>query len=247
MSNKEENFEIIELLAFHEEAIGNLYSVLNVYFPKMEIWEFLSNEEFKHAEWIRSILDNVYDGSIQFDKRYFSVDYISKSIDSIVDFRLKVEKDGVKLTEVVTFAKNLEKSIIERKMLDCFWSDHKGIQKVLDGLKTDTESHKVMLDKELDKLLIRCKTKEEEAKEISTGLILLGYHAEHERMISRLYSYYRKKFQKEGVWSFLVEEENKHEAWIKQIIVKVNEGIIRFDHRNSSIEEVKTSIENVKN
>ena len=239
MSNKEENFEIIELLAFHEEAIGNLYSVLNIYFPEMEIWEFLSGEEFKHAEWIRSILDNVYYGSVQFDKRYFSVDHISKSIESIVDFRLKVEKEGVKLTEVVVFAKNLENSIIERKMLDCFWSDLKGIQKVLDDLKADTESHKEMLDKELDELLTNCKTKEEKRIEINKSLVLLGYHAEHERMISRLYAYYRKKFPKEGVWLFLVEEERKHETWIKQIIIKVNQEIIRFDHRDSSVEDIK--------
>ncbi|MDA3839364.1 MAG: hypothetical protein PF574_10335 [Candidatus Delongbacteria bacterium] len=246
MSNKEENFEIIELLAFHEEAIGNLYSVLKVYFHEMEIWEFLSNEEFKHAEWIRSILDNVVEGSVQFDKRYFSIDNISKSIESIVDFRLKFEKKGAKLSEVIDFAKSLENSIIERKMFDSFWSDLKGIQKVLDDLKADTESHKVTLDIELDKLLEIHKSKEEERKEIDKGLILLGYHAEHERMISQLYSYYRKKFPKEGVWLFLVEEEKKHEAWIKQIIIKINEGKIKFDHRDSSIEDVKISLQNVK-
>lgn len=247
MSTKEENFEIIELLAFHEEAIGNLYSVLKVYFHEMEIWEFLSNEEFKHAEWIRSILDNVHEGSVKFDKRHFSVENISQSIESIVDFRLKVEKKGVKLLEVISFAKNIENSIIERKMFDCFWSDHTGIQKVLDDLKADTESHKVTLDKEFNILLESNKSIEEERIEIDKGLILLGYHAEHERMISQLYSYYRRKFTKEGVWLFLVEEEKKHEAWIKQIIIKINEGKISFDHRDSSIEEVQASIQNVKN
>ncbi|MBN2790051.1 MAG: hypothetical protein JXR69_07665 [Candidatus Delongbacteria bacterium] len=247
MNEKEEIFEIIELMAFHEEAIGNLYSVLNAYFPDMDIWDFLSKEEFKHADWLRSILDNVVEGSVKFDKRHYSVEYISKSIESIVDFRLKVEKYGIKLSEVVDFAKNLENSIIERKMFDSFWSDLKGIQKVLDDLKKDTESHKDVLEKKLDELLNNCKTNKELKEEIDKGLVLLGYHAEHERMISQLYSYYSKKFTKESVWIFLVEEEKKHEAWIKQIIIKINEGLIRFDHRDSSLEEVKVSINNVKN
>ncbi len=45
------------------------------------------------------------------------------------------------------------------------------------------------------------------------------------------------------MWPFLVEEERKHEAWIKQIIPKIGTGEIYFFLENFTVEAIETTLE----
>jgi hypothetical protein len=56
----------------------------------------------------------------------------------------------------------------------------------------------------------------------------IGKQADLERHLARLYSLYQTKFPDYKLWGFLVEEERKHEAWLKQIIPKIQAGEIYF-------------------
>lgn len=145
MSNLDEKLEVIELLAMHEEALADLYAAYAIKFPDCEIWGFLYGEERKHAEWIRSILDNVYEGSIDFIDYHFSEKTLKISIRNLSNLTEKAEKNGLDLEEALNRAYNLENSIIEDKYLDYFSSKMDGIQKVLDDLKKDTNEHRELL------------------------------------------------------------------------------------------------------
>ncbi len=145
MSNFDEKLEVIELLALHEEALADLYAAYAVKFPECEIWGFLYGEERKHAEWVRSILDNVYEGSIDFTDYHFSEKTLKISIRNLQGLTEKAEKSGLELEEALDRAYNLENSIIEDKYLDYFSSKINGIQNVLDGLKKDTNEHRELL------------------------------------------------------------------------------------------------------
>jgi hypothetical protein len=76
---------------------------------------------------------------------------------------------------------------------------------------------------------------------------ILGYHAEYERNLGRLYSLFSKKFPETDIWSYLVEEERKHEAWVKQIIFKFNEGVIKFESESDYSRWVCDCVINLKN
>lgn len=147
MSDFAEKLEVIELLAKHEEALADLYAAYAIKFPECEIWGYLYGEERKYAEWVRSILDNVYDGSIDFIDYHFSERTLSISIKNLNSITEKVEKGSLKLEEALDRAYLLENSIIEDKYLDYFSSKMEGVQKVLDDLKKDTDSHRNLLKK----------------------------------------------------------------------------------------------------
>ena len=57
-------------------------------------------------------------------------------------------------------------------------------------------------------------------------ILLIGKQAELERQLSRLYGLFDKKFPLTKLWPFLIEEECKHECWLKQILPKVMDGSI---------------------
>jgi len=59
-------------------------------------------------------------------------------------------------------------------------------------------------------------------------IIFVGRQAEFERQLARLYSLYQHKFPDFKFWGFLVEEERKHEDWLKQIIPRIQTGEIYF-------------------
>jgi len=71
----------------------------------------------------------------------------------------------------------------------------------------------------------------------------IGKQAELERQLARLYKLYSDKFPENGLWPFLVEEERKHEAWLKQIIPKVQSGDVLFFLDNFTVEAIQQTIE----
>lgn len=70
----------------------------------------------------------------------------------------------------------------------------------------------------------------------------LGKQADYERHLARLYSLYEKLFPDFKMWPFLVEEERKHEAWIKQIIPKIQNGEIYFFLDNFTVQAIEQTL-----
>lgn len=73
-------------------------------------------------------------------------------------------------------------------------------------------------------------------------IIFIGRQAEFERQLARLYAFYEKKFPDFKLWNFLVEEERKHEAWLKQIIPKIHDGSIYFFLEDLTLQAINQMI-----
>jgi rubrerythrin len=71
----------------------------------------------------------------------------------------------------------------------------------------------------------------------------IGKQAELERHLARLYLLYQTKFPEFKLWPFLVEEERKHEAWLKQIIPKIKAGDIYFFLDELTYQAIEQTIE----
>lgn len=71
----------------------------------------------------------------------------------------------------------------------------------------------------------------------------IGKQAELERQLARLYNLYSEKFPDYSLWNFLVEEERKHEAWLKQIIPKIQSGEIYFFLENFTVQAIQQTLE----
>jgi len=83
------------------------------------------------------------------------------------------------------------------------------------------------------------KSKEEQVQ-------LIGRQCELERQLSRLYSLFDKKFPMTKLWPYLLDEENKHECWLKQILPKVAEGSIYIYFNEVTVQAIEKLTEEIR-
>jgi len=153
MKTREDIIEIVDLLAQNEQAMADLYYSYGENFPDFKLWEFLQDEEEKHNDLVLSIMDNVEDGSINFDDMHFSVRTISMAIDQTLNEIAITENGSRKLEQAIEFALKLESSMLEKNFLNYFSSTDPDVQNLLKELKKDTKSHKKMLENAQQKFL----------------------------------------------------------------------------------------------
>lgn len=146
MSNsKEEIIEIVDMLAQNEQALADLFYAYGEKFSSFKLWNILYEEEEKHNDIVLSILDNVEEGSVQFNDMHFSVRTLTTAINQVLEEIAIVEEGGRNLEKAIEFALKIESSMLEKNFLNYFSSKDPEIQKVLDKLRKDTKSHKKML------------------------------------------------------------------------------------------------------
>lgn len=237
--------DILTLLAYHEQALGNMYKTFSERYGR-EIWSFLTSEELKHNDWILSISDNVFDGSVKFETKSYTEKIISDSTEEMDEMRIMCDTGSISESEAFEFAIKIEERMIEKSFLESFSSDYPGIQGVLDDLKGETEIHRDVLRTEYEKFKKDKKENDNEAKIFFKYASTLGIHAEYERLLARLYSTFFKLFPDENIWEVLIEEEKKHETWIKQIIIKVVQGTISFKSEDESDEYIINAVQGLK-
>jgi len=133
----------IELLAKHEEAIGRLYAeYANRFSRHHALWVQLSEEEYQHAESLRTLDPAIKDGSLAFARDRFNPRVIDKSLAWLTFQTGKAEKGDLSLDEAMIVAMDVENTLIENKCFEVFENDPPGVQKVLRLLANDTENHR---------------------------------------------------------------------------------------------------------
>lgn len=142
MDRKEHEYEPIELLAKHEEAIGNLYRVYGEKFEEhREFWQRLSDEEMQHAEWIRRLNNRIQDGSGRLREDKLDAERVSKSLKHIDELLEKAEDKNFSSKEALAQAQAIEQSILESKYFDVFEGDIAEITQVVYYLEHATKDH----------------------------------------------------------------------------------------------------------
>ncbi len=237
--------DILTLLAYHEQALGNMYKTFSEKFGR-EVWSFLTSEEFKHNDWILSISDNVFDGSVKFESKSYTEKIISDSINEMDEMRIMCDMGSIPESKAFEFSIKIEERMIEKSFLESFSSHYPGIQGVIDNLKGETEIHRDVLKNEFDKFQKGSNENKNQSKILFKYASTLGLHAEYERLLARLYATFSNLFPEEEIWKILVEEEKKHEAWIKQIIMKVVQGTITFKNNDDTDEYIINAVQGLK-
>ena len=142
----------LELLARHEEAIGELYGAYARRFPAYkEFWEKLEQEEIGHASWIRQLYPKVDEGVVAFDDGRFNVKAIEVSLKYVAQWTEQAERGFVEPVNALSIAHELENSLIEKKHLDWFETDNADIKGVISRLHEATSEHRKRIADELEK------------------------------------------------------------------------------------------------
>ncbi len=130
----------------------------------------------------------------------------------------------------------------ERSWLEEYKKNIENIDGKFQGLKTIGEAspaEKESFEKKQEKT---SEIVEKELDGIFEKYHYIGLHAEHERLLANLYTLFGKIFPDDELWPFMKEEERKHESWLKEIMLKLKEGVINFRNPEYSIDAVKKEI-----
>ncbi len=147
---KENQIKTIEVLASHEEAIGELYRKYSSKFPDYEqFWLGLAEEEVLHTKWIRELRDDIEEGTVFFNEGRFNIVGVQTSLNYIKKQIVDSENQEISLPFALFLALDIENALLERKYFEIFEGDSVGLKHVLQDLAEATELHRDRIEKAL--------------------------------------------------------------------------------------------------
>ena len=148
MSLKQKQVEVIEILAKHEEAAGQLYEEYAQRFPDYkDFWSTLTGDEMEHAVWIRGLHSQIEEGSVYFKEGRFKMEAIKNSLDYLKGRLTEAQKEEISLIKALSIARDIEKALIEKKFFEVFEGDSVELKEVLLNLEAATKEHMDRIEK----------------------------------------------------------------------------------------------------
>jgi rubrerythrin len=134
--------KIIELMIRQELLLAKLYTLFAEQFTEQsEIWDDLANEEKKHASWLKKLYDAGEKGLILFDEGKIKTYTMNSYIDHLMGILVRAENQELTQNQAITFALDLEHSLIEKNAFARFDSTSEKARSILKKLTTETEKH----------------------------------------------------------------------------------------------------------
>ena len=116
-----EPHEIVELLAVHEEMIGQLYLACGRRFIKhADFWNEMAEEEKQHAYWIRRFLIRIRNGEGKIKSDLFSSPIITNSLTAIEELAGNVNNPEFTMVDALAFAAQCEQNLMEGHFYEIF-------------------------------------------------------------------------------------------------------------------------------
>jgi len=144
MENKNSTEDVLELMRSYELLLKDLYALFAQKIPaEKDFWMKLSEEESKHAYWLEVLGMSMQKHKLSLnDDSRFNLSLIKISIlhtqEALDDFR----KMEVSLFDALTFASDMENSMIEKKFFEVFYGQGKDFDRVMKLLKEGTIEHR---------------------------------------------------------------------------------------------------------
>ncbi len=153
VKSKDKQIETLKKMASNEERLSELYKKFARKFEDYsKFWKNIAGEELRHAAWIRRIAGEMLDGKVYFTqskKIINSVDYFS---DQIEESMKKVDKKDFGILDAISIARIIESSFLENKCFEIVSTDIQYLKDLLDKLRTDTDRHLKVVEKEWEKI-----------------------------------------------------------------------------------------------
>lgn len=147
---KKNQLEILECFAQHEESIASLYKEYGNFFDD-DFWISLSQDELKHAGWIRYFKQKLSENTFYFDENRFKVEAINSSIKYIEEEMRLVKNKEITEIKAHSTALWIENALLESKVYELFESDTVELKNLLNNLNSETERHKKKIKIRLEK------------------------------------------------------------------------------------------------
>ena len=144
---------VLEALAAHEDALGDLYATYAVKFPDAAyFWEDLSSQEYGHGSLLRDLGRDAVDREIFVENGRFQMETLRLAREFVVDVTAVAENTHFSLERALGIAYDLEQAIIEQHAYEVVATDSENVQKVLDHLRVSSIRHRDSISEYLKRL-----------------------------------------------------------------------------------------------
>ena len=143
MTEKDRQIETVEMLAKHEETIGQLYKEYADKYPEhRDFWLALADDENQHARWINELHSKIEEGSVHFKQDRFQIPAIRHSLNYVQKMLLKSIEPGFELIEALSTAWYIEDALLENRFFEVFETDSADLKETLRKLAEATDQHR---------------------------------------------------------------------------------------------------------
>lgn len=151
MENKNNTNDVLELMRSYELILKDLYQLFAQKIPaEKEFWLKISEEENKHAYWLEVLGMNIQKQGLSLnDDERFNVPLIKSSIEHVLEAMEDFEKVDLSFFDALSFAKDVENSMMEKKFFEVFYGINDDFDRVMKLLKEGTEEHRERIEEKL--------------------------------------------------------------------------------------------------
>lgn len=141
----------IELMAEQEALISRLYDTYSRRFTEEAgFWRTLAEDEDNHHQWLAVLAENLQKGDLRFIQRKFPIQAVKSSVDYVRS--LIEDADKHTLISALSYALDLENSLIEKNYFEIFDADSSQMKEVFSKLKGQTAEHRSMINRKYDEV-----------------------------------------------------------------------------------------------
>ena len=135
--------QVVDALADHEDAIGDLYAAYGMRFAgAASFWQGLSSEEYGHGSLMRDLATSDSEPATFIDKQRFPLSELRQATRDVRDQMEVAENSRLTLVQALETALDFEQQIVERDAYQVFASDSANVARVLTHLRVSSERHR---------------------------------------------------------------------------------------------------------
>ena len=135
--------QVVDALADHEDAIGDLYAAYGMRFADAaSFWQGLSSEEYGHGSLMRDLAASGGEPATFIDKQRFPLSELRQATRDVRDQIEVAENSRLTLVQALETALDFEQQIVERDAYQVFASDSANVARVLTHLRVSSERHR---------------------------------------------------------------------------------------------------------
>ncbi len=144
---------VIDLLIAQEQLACEFYRRCSRKFPERDdLWRPLIDAEETHARFLKEIAADPVDARGFGERRAFAVNPLRILVGGLRRQVEEFEGPGRTLPGALGLAREMENSILERKVLDTFPGDPPGVRERIQRLSAETSDHRALVEAALARL-----------------------------------------------------------------------------------------------
>jgi len=132
----------VDLLIKYELMLSELYTECAKRFPELEtFWMGLSDEEIKHADTIKELLEEVDGRNLKLNEKRFNIRPLEISMEHAIEITKRVGNNELDLLATLSLALDIEMSLIESNYYEIFAGNTSEINERLKYIRDEERKH----------------------------------------------------------------------------------------------------------